>query len=68
MERGNSCSFKALESQETETAKRRKSAGRVAQSYRAPQLLVIGKAVNLVQRDGSGHVVDGTGGWWVWKS
>jgi hypothetical protein len=36
--------------------------------YRAPQMVSLGTANELMRRDGSGHLVDGTGGWWVWGS
>ncbi|WP_180967163.1 hypothetical protein [Fischerella thermalis] len=37
-------------------------------SYRTPQLLVAGTAVELVRNSSGGHLKDGTGGWWVWGS
>ena len=36
--------------------------------YRAPQLVSLGTAVDLMCRDGTGHLIDGIGGWWVWGS
>ena len=39
-----------------------------AQSYRAPQLVAIGKAVDLMQNNYTGQLRDGTGGWYVWGS
>jgi hypothetical protein len=35
--------------------------------YRAPQMVPLGTATELMRRDGTGHMPDGTGGWWVWK-
>jgi hypothetical protein len=35
-------------------------------SYRALQLLVVGKAVDLVQRSYPGTHRDGSSGWWIW--
>jgi hypothetical protein len=37
-------------------------------AYRAPQVVLLGKAAELMRRDSSGHLKDGTGGWWVWGS
>jgi hypothetical protein len=53
---------------QTEPVEWRRKEQYLARSYRTPQLFVIGKAVDLVQRDGNGHLKDGTGGWWVWGS
>jgi hypothetical protein len=37
-------------------------------SYRTPQLVPIGKAVDLVKNNYTGQLRDGTGGWYVWGS
>jgi hypothetical protein len=36
--------------------------------YRTPARFPVGEAVELLRRDGSGHLRDGTGGWYVWGS
>jgi hypothetical protein len=36
--------------------------------YREPQMVALGTAAALLQRDINGHLIDGTGGWWVWGS
>jgi len=41
---------------------------RQTDSFRSPEVVRLGEAHELMQRDGSGHLVDGTGGWWVWGS
>jgi hypothetical protein len=38
------------------------------QEYRAPRMFRLGTATDLVRRNISGHLIDGTGGWWVWGS
>jgi hypothetical protein len=38
------------------------------ESYRTPRVVDLGDAIELVQRDGSGHLRDGTGGWYVYNS
>lgn len=38
------------------------------EDYRAPRVVSFGTASQLMRRDGSGHLIDGTGGWWVWGS
>jgi hypothetical protein len=60
--------IRLLTSQAMEPTVRRQDNGRPGPSYCAPQLLVIGRAVDLVQRSSSGHLIDGNGGWYVWGS
>jgi hypothetical protein len=60
--------IRLLASQAIEATGRRQDDGRPAPAYCAPQLLVIGRAVDLVQRSSSGHLIDGNGGWYVWGS
>ena len=36
--------------------------------FRTPQIVSLGTASELIRRNGSGHLIDGTGGWWVWGS
>ncbi len=36
--------------------------------YRAPQIVALGTATELMQGDITGRLIDGTGGWWVWGS
>jgi hypothetical protein len=60
--------IRLLAPQGMESTVRRQDDGRPAHSYSAPELLVIGRAVDLVQRSGSGHLIDGNGGWYVWNS
>ena len=38
------------------------------QSYCAPQMFLIGKAVNLMKNDIDGPLIDGVDGWYVWGS
>jgi hypothetical protein len=47
----------------TESTQQQEEDGDPAQSYRPPQLLVIGKAIDLVQ-SGSGKHVDDYSGWY----
>ncbi len=55
-------------SQVPESAGQWKDEKDVIQSYRTPQLFVVGKAVDLMKNNISGQLRDGTGGWYVWGS
>jgi len=37
-------------------------------AYTAPCMNTIGRTVDIIQQNGSGHLRDGTGGWYVWGS
>ncbi len=41
-----------------------KTTDAVQETYRAPKVLAIGKAVHLLQGTTSGKHTDGTSGWW----
>ena len=38
------------------------------QAYCAPQMFLVGKAVDLMKNDITGTLIDGNEGWWVWGS
>lgn len=39
-----------------------------APEYRVPARFAVGEAVELLRQNISGHLRDGTGGWYVWGS
>jgi hypothetical protein len=41
---------------------------RLASVYRPPAIVVLGRALDLLRQSSTGHLIDGTGGWWVWGS
>jgi hypothetical protein len=37
-------------------------------SYQSPRIVTLGKTVQLIRQDSTGQLVDGTGGWYVYRS
>lgn len=42
--------------------------GPPAATYRPPRVSSLGRANRLIRQNNQGHLIDGTGGWWVWGS
>ena len=68
MERSDYRSTSASASQMLVSFEQQSDEKREVQSYCAPQMFLIGKAVDLMKNDISAPLADGADGWYVWGS
>jgi hypothetical protein len=59
---------RSVESREPQVASHSTPSQAAKESYNPPSFAMVGKSVSLTHQSSSGHLKDGTGGWWVWGS
>ena len=68
MERQDYRSTPASASQTLVSVEQQNDEKHEAQGYCAPQMFLVGKAVDLMKNDITGTLIDGVDGWYVWGS